>query len=180
VWIHPPNRYSFLLQWLLSVFRRKYSKRERKRKRDERDEWRKGGTEREREVFPSSAYKRRGTGHRGWRTLDRTLWSAIIGGVGPRVSGKANFLAAREFSHRLARIYRCRGAPLDALANCCVDIGYRFVQFTRHFRRYVAESRTRLARSEKPIVLKKLAELHVSRIVTPVWRRTMGRARIGY
>lgn len=43
----------------------------------------------------------------GRRTLDRILWSAIIGGVGPRVSGKANFLAARELpSAHKTRIYR--------------------------------------------------------------------------
>lgn len=51
---------------------------------------------------------------------DRTLWPAIIGGVGSRVSGKANFLAARElikftyFSLRPA----ARRVSLDALANC--------------------------------------------------------------
>lgn len=43
----------------------------------------------------------------GMVRLDRILWSAIIGGVGPRVSGKANFLAARELpSTRKTRIYR--------------------------------------------------------------------------
>jgi len=77
-----------------------------KRKRDERGTREtNGGKEGEEErVFFSQlgAEKARGWPW-GWRTLDRTLWSAIIGGVGPRVSGKANFLAAREFSHRLAR-----------------------------------------------------------------------------
>lgn len=43
----------------------------------------------------------------GMVRLDRILWSAIIGGVGPRVSGKANFLAARELlSARKTRVYR--------------------------------------------------------------------------
>lgn len=102
----------------------------RKKKKD-RDEWK----ERRRSLFEFGAEKAR-VGHKsGERWI--ALYSPQLSAGLDRGRLEKRIFSRPECSHRLVKlayialVQRRWRTPLDALANCCIDIGYQFVQFAR-------------------------------------------------
>lgn len=144
-------------------------RKSRKRNKDELQK------KREKQTEPSSfqlgAEKAR-VGHTGGERQIALYGPQLSAGLDRGCLEKRIFSRSRVRSHRLVKlayiapVQRWRTSlPFSALANCCADIGCRFVQFTRHFRRYVIGPPVEFARSlvHGPIAHEKSLELCTER-----------------